>query len=102
MMVTANKFPTAKWTNVVIQATSLVDVCRSSIFLPSQTRGNTNNTPPTMIDRFIAIESGVLNAHHQRNQENTIRAILIKNSPVCFMATSCDHFQACPTMIQTI
>src|SRR5271157_5851489 len=101
MMATPNRVPTANWTNVVVQATPLVVRCRSSIFLPSQTRGNTNNTPPTMIDRFMTFESGVLDAHHQRNQDNAKRAILKNSSTACFMVASCDHFRDRPTMIRT-
>src|SRR5271157_4870501 len=92
-MATPNRLPTANWTNVVVQATPLVVRCRSSIFLPSQTRGNTNNTAPTMIERFMTFESGVSNARHQRNQENIKRAILENNSTACFMAISSDHFR---------
>jgi hypothetical protein len=51
-----------------------------------------------MIDRFMTFESGVLNAHHQRNQENAIRAILKNNSTACFMVTSCDHLRDRPTI----
>jgi hypothetical protein len=54
-----------------------------------------------MIDRFMTVESGVLNAHHQRNQENTIRANLKNNSTACFMVTSCDLFQDRPTVCVT-
>jgi hypothetical protein len=49
-----------------------------------------------MIDRYMTFESGVLNAHHQRNQENTKRANLKNNSTACLMVTSYDYFRDCP------
>jgi hypothetical protein len=49
-----------------------------------------------MIDRFMTFESGILNAHHQRNQENTKRANLKNNSTAGFMVTSYDYFRDCP------
>jgi hypothetical protein len=88
MMATANRFIRVNWTNVVVQTTLLVVRCRSSIFLPSQTTGNTNITPPTMRDRFMTFERGVLSAHHQRSQENSKRAILESNSTAGLMVAS--------------
>jgi hypothetical protein len=72
--------PRVKCMNVVVQATPLMVWCRSSIFLPSQTKGKTNNTPPTMMNKFMINESCAFNAHHQTSQINAKRATLTRNS----------------------
>jgi hypothetical protein len=88
MIGTPNVNPRAKCTNVVVQATRLIVWCRSSIFLPSQTRGNVNNTPPIMIDRFITFEIGAFNARDQKNQIIAKRATLTRNSMTCLIVPS--------------
>ena len=48
---------------------------------------------PVPIDRFMAFECGVLNAHHQRDQESATRAILKHRLTARVMATSCGHLR---------
>ena len=63
----------------------------SSIFLPNQTTGNTNNTPPTIKDRFTNFDNGAFNAHHHINQINNKSAILIIKLVIRFIVPSL-HF----------
>jgi hypothetical protein len=88
MIGTPNVKPRPKCTNVVVQTAWPIVWRRSSIFLPSQTRGNVNNTPPTMIDRFITFESDAFNITQKISKTTAKRAILKDKPILCFIETS--------------
>ena len=85
---TPNVRPRATCTNVVVQTARPIVRCRSSIFLPSQTRGNVNNTPPTMTVRFMAFDSGTSGVHQKTRQINAKRVTLTRNSMICLIVST--------------
>jgi hypothetical protein len=80
----------AEWTNVVIHTTWFFVLSRSNIFLPNQTTGKVNNTPPQIMDRFMPLERCAYEAHHKRYKINVKRIILIRISIICLILLSFD------------
>jgi len=85
---TPNAKPNPKCTKVVVQTAWLFVWCRSRIFLPNQTRGNVNNTPPTMIEKYTTFENDAFSTNHQIIRIIAKRKSLKNVSTICFIITS--------------